>query len=496
MDRANLSPSVPPVMPPALLQPAVRLAADGPPPTRRVRDLPAPQGSPIIGNMRQLDGAYFHRTLENWARELGPLFRFTVLNRSMVVSSDRTALTALMRERPDLIRRGARTSAMMEEAITPGVFSAEGDDWRQQRKLVMRALTPEVVHNFFPTLAALTERLRLRWARAAAEGRRIDVLRDLKAWTLDVTIGLAMGHDSDTLQQEDNPLQRDIELVFARIASRLTTPVPYWRVFRLAVDRESDAAAQRISDAVAGFIAIARRKMEANPALRARPSNMLEALVAARDEPGSGFTDQAVIGNAITMVFAGEDTTSNTIGWLLDFLVRHPEQLAGVTREADGILGTGNVVQDHRLLDNMPYLDAAIREAMRLKPVAPFMILEPVADIVMDDTLIPAGMPIFTLLRHSFERENTLTNPELFQPERWLAQGTAGADDPARKLFPFGGGPRFCPGRYLAMAEMKMAMSMLAHGFTPLLDPAAPPVEERFTFTMTPSVLPVLLRPR
>ena len=126
MDRANLSPSVSPIVTPALLQPAVRLATDGPPAARRLRDLPTPKGAPIIGNMRQLDGAYFHRTLENWARELGPLFRFTVLNRSMVVSSSRTALTALMRERPDLIRRGARTSAMMEEAITPGVFSAEG----------------------------------------------------------------------------------------------------------------------------------------------------------------------------------------------------------------------------------------------------------------------------------------------------------------------------------------------------------------------------------
>ena len=271
MDRVNL----PPLQQSALLQPAVRLAASGPPAARTVRDLPTPKGAPIIGNMRQLDGAYFHRTLENWARELGPLFRFTVLNRSMVVASSRAALTALMRERPDLIRRGSRTSAMMEEAITPGVFSAEGDDWRQQRKLVMRALTPEVVHNFFPTLAALTERLRLRWATAAAEGRKVNVLRDLKAWTLDVTIGLAMGRDSNTLEHEDDPLQRDIETVFARIAARLTTPIPYWRVFRLAVDRESDAAAQRIGDALAGIIAIARKKMEANPALRSKPSNML-----------------------------------------------------------------------------------------------------------------------------------------------------------------------------------------------------------------------------
>lgn len=489
MDRARMPLPLP-------LNPAVRPAAEGPPATRRLGDLPKPKGEPVIGNMRQLDGLRFHRTLENWARELGPLYRFKVLNRTMVVTSSRPTLTALMRERPDLIRRESRASDMMEETITPGVFSAEGENWRQQRKLVMRALTPEVVHNFFPTLVALTERLRLRWVAAAEAGRRIDVLRDLKAWTLDVTIGLAMGHDIDTLQNEHNPLQRDIETVFERIARRVTTPVPYWRLFRLAVDRESDAAAQRISDAVASFIANARARIAADPALRARPSNMLEALVVARDEPGSGFTDEAVIGNAITMVFAGEDTTSNTIGWLLDFLVRHPDCNAAVAREADAVLGQHKVLQDYRLLDSLPYLDVALREGMRLKPVAPFMILEPVADIVIDDTLVPAGTPVFTLLRHSFERDNSLDQPELFRPERWLEGGATGADDPARKLFPFGGGPRFCPGRYLAMAEMKIAVSMLAHQFTAVLDTSAPPVEERFTFTMTPSVLPVLLQLR
>ncbi len=484
MDRANL-----PVA-------AVRLASVDGPPTRSMHELPVPKGSPIIGNMRQLDGDHFHRTLENWARELGPLFRFTVLGRTLVVSSERAAVTALMRERPDLVRRGARASAIMEETITPGIFSAEGDDWRQQRKLVMRALTPEVVHNFFPRLVELTERLRQRWATAAARGQKVDVARDLKAWTLDVTIGLAMGYDIDTLQNEHNPLQRDIETVFLRISQRVTSALPYWRLFRLAVDREADAAAQRISDAIAGFIAGARERMAANPALRRKPTNMLEALVAARDEPDSGLSDEAVIGNAITTVFAGEDTTSNTIAWLLDFLVRHPAQAQAVAREADTVLGQDAVLRDYRQLDSMPYLDAALREAMRLKPVAPFMILEPTADIVIDDVLIPAGTAIFTLLRHSFERDNTLTEPGLFQPERWLAPETAGADDPARKLFPFGGGPRFCPGRYLAMAEMKMVLSMLAKGFRLELDTAAPPVEERFTFTMTPSVLPVLLRPR
>jgi cytochrome P450 len=134
---------------------------------------------------------------------------------------------------------------------------------------------------------------------------------------------------------------------------------------------------------------------------------------------------------------------------------------------------------------------------MRLKPVAPFMAAEPIVDTQIGGVLAPAGTVLFLLLRTAAEREGGLDQPQYFMPERWLGEGAAGfAADPSRKLFPFGGGPRFCPGRFLAMAEIKMVMSMLLRNFTFTLDPDAPPVEECFTFTMTPSALPLVLRAR
>jgi cytochrome P450 len=352
-----------------------------------------------------------------------------------------------------------------------------------------------VIHNFFPTLVAMTERLRLRWEAAIAAGRTVDLLRDLKAYTLDVTIGLAMGQDINTLELEEHPLQRDIEFLFKLVARRLTSPFTYWRVpvLKRAQDREADAASARIQQAIFGFIAEARKRVADNPALRQKPSNMLEALIVARDEPNSGFTDEEVVGNAITMVFAGEDTTSNTMAWLLEFLGDHPQAAVRMGEEARQVLGERAVLDDYRLLDQLKYLDAATREAMRLKPVAPFMAAETNQDAVLGDLAVPAGTVIFMLLRHASERDCELAQPERFMPERWLDGAATQGDDPGRKLFPFGGGPRFCPGRYLAMAEIKMAMSMLARNFTLERVPGAPSANERFTFTMTPDALPVRL---
>lgn len=464
-------------------------------PQRQITDLPGPRARPLMGNIREIRAQPFHRVLEGWAREHGPLYRFRIMRKQMLATADRDLIASLLRDRPDVMRRSSRTAEMLNEVGTRGLFTAEGEEWRRQRKLVMRALTPEVIHNFFPTLSAMTERLRLRWERAIADGRPVDLLRDLKAYTLDVTIGLAMGQDINTLELEEHPLQRDIEFLFKLVAKRLTTPFAYWRVpmLKREQDHEAVAAAARIQQAIFGFIAGARKRLAENPALRQKPANMLEALIVARDEPDSGFTDEGVVGNAITMVFAGEDTTSNTAAWLLEFLADHPQAAAHMAAESQQVLGARTVLDDYHLLDKLKYIDAATREAMRLKPVAPFMAAEPNQDVVLGDLAVPAGTVIFLLLRHASERECELSEPDRFMPERWLDGAIGQGDDPGRKLFPFGGGPRFCPGRYLAMAEIKMVMSMLTRNFALARVPGAPSARECFTFTMTPDVLPVRL---
>lgn len=464
--------------------------------TRRFEDLPGPKGIPWFGNALQIDSLQFHVTLENWSREFGPMYRFQGGPRKLMVVSDPTLIASLLRDRPDAFRRTVRSERVLKELGTTGVFSAEGDEWRRQRKLVMKALTPEVIRNFFPTLVFLAERLLARWQAATAAGKKVDVLRDLKAWTLDVTIWLAMGEDINTLEHDSNPLQRDIETIFHRVARRLTSPISYWRYFRLPADRAADAAAERIAQAATGFIAKARQRMEANPALRAKPTNLLEAFVAARDEPGSEFTDVHVIGNAITMVFAGEDTTSNTIAWLFDFLARD-ERVAGlVAREADAVVGANNVLKEFGAIDRFPYLDASVDEAMRIKPVAPFLGLETNGETVVGGVQLPSRTPVILMLRLAGMNASDFEKPHEFRPERWLGDKPPANEDPSRKLFPFGGGPRFCPGRYLAMAEIKMVASMVAKNFRIRLDANPPEVRELFTFTMTPSALPVHLEAR
>jgi len=463
---------------------------------RSVDSLPGPHGLPVVGNIARMDAMHFHRTLEQWAIEYGPIYKFRLMNRTIVATARREDVSFILHERPQLWRRTLRSATMLEEVGARGLFTAEGEEWRRQRKLVMHSLTPEVIHRFYPSLIAMTERLHRRWTAALDAARQPDVLRDLKAYALDVTVGLALGQDINSLENESNPLQRDIEFLFNRVARRLTSPIEYWRAFKLPVDHETDAAVLRVQTAAAAFVEQARMRLAAMPSLRAKPSNMLEAMVLARDAPGSGMNDDDLVGNAVVMVFAGEDTTSNTIAWLIHLLAGSPSAMGRLAGEAGAVLGPLPVLRDYRLLDKLQWLDLCTREAMRLKPVAPLLGFQPTVDLLLGDVYVPAGMMVYPLMRHASTLDTNLSRPGEFLPARWEGEGGEQPDDPSRKLLPFGAGPRFCPGRYLAMTEIRLVMSMLARSFALTPRPDAPPVEELFTFTMTPSSLPVLLQRR
>jgi cytochrome P450 len=148
-------------------------------------------------------------------------------------------------------------------------------------------------------------------------------------------------------------------------------------------------------------------------------------------------------------------------------------------------------------MDQLVYLEACTSETMRLKPVAPFIALQALRDSVVGDVAVPAGTQIWGVLRHDSVSERHFARPETFEPERWLD----GAEPPLsaaakRSAMPFGSGPRMCPGRYLALLEMKMAMAMLLSSFDiEAVDaPGGGPAKERMAFTMNPVGLRMRLR--
>jgi cytochrome P450 len=194
------------------------------------------------------------------------------------------------------------------------------------------------------------------------------------------------------------------------------------------------------------------------------------------------------------MLLAGEDTTANTLAWMIWLLHRNRPAAQRATEEVRAVLGQGNGPLSHEQLRGLDFLEACAHETMRLKPVAPLMLQQAARDAVIGDLRIPAGTLIMCLMRPAAVDERHFAAAHEFRPERWLS-GTA-ASSAKRVSMPFGAGPRMCPGRYLALEEMKMVIAMLLGGFE-IDDVSAPgggEPQEHLAFTMSPVGLVMRLR--
>jgi len=175
----------------------------------------------------------------------------------------------------------------------------------------MRALAPQQLESFFPTLQFITERLLRRWRRSAKAGTDTDVLQDLTRFTVDATATLVFGKDVNTLEAGEDAIQRHLGVIFPMISYRINALFPYWRYFRLPglPARPFPEGAARIRSEM---IAEARERMRRAPA--EKPRNLLEAMLTLRDEPDSGFSDADVYANILTLLLAAR-TPRPTARW-------------------------------------------------------------------------------------------------------------------------------------------------------------------------------------
>lgn len=467
-------------------------------PVIEFRDLPTPPQWPVAGNLFQLKNqAQIHLTLENWARTYGSFYRLRVATKQALILSDPHGIMQVLKERPGTFRRSKAIESVMEDMSVTGVVSAEGEHWKRQSRLMMQAFKPAHLRQFFPQLVRVTQRLLRLWQRAASAGTAFDIQADLMRYTLDVTAGLAFGTDINTIDG-DSAVVRHLNRMFPMIHRRVNTPIPYWRYFKLPADRSFDRDLGALHRAVEEFIARARLRMNDNPQLLEHPENLIEALVAARDQPDSGFTDEDVFGNVFSTLLAGADGTANMIAWVVYYLCENRAWQLALQKEVDAVLSGQSLFLDFdHVAFSLPNVDAVIQETMRLKPVFPILLHEANVSTAIGNVTVPAGTTIVLLMRMAGLDSQNYPNAERFDPTRWMPSA-AGGDAPAssnRMLLTFGSGPRMCPGRLLALHELKLIITMLVRNFS-VERSTQYAVDEWLKFTMQPRNLLVTLKER
>jgi len=180
------------------------------------------------------------------------------------------------------------------------------------------------------------------------------------------------------------------------------------------------------------------------------------------------LTRDQVIDNSLLLILAGSDTSAGTLTAALFSMGLHPSVWNNVVREQQELVARDGAALDKEQLDSkMPYLDAVVKETMRLFPIIGGSARATKETIIVDgEYQVPKNWAVL-YDRWLTHRQDTVTfcddgshmDPVLgFQPERWLDDTTR----PTSEYIPFGAGPRYCLGAELSLAEMKTFLAIMA----------------------------------
>jgi len=169
--------------------------------------------------------------------------------------------------------------------------------------------------------------------------------------------------------------------------------------------------------------------------------------------------------HAQDLIAGGTESSAVTVEWAISELLKKPEVIAKATEELDRVIGRSRWVTE-KDIPQLPYVDAIVKETMRLHPVAPLLVPRLAReDATVAGYDIPAGTRVLVSV-WSIGRDPALWDaPEEFMPERFLGSklDVKGQD---YELLPFGSGRRMCPGYSLGLKVIQVSLANLLHGFT------------------------------
>jgi cytochrome P450 len=384
--------------------------------------------------------------LDECHRRYGDAFTLRIAgNGRFVMLSDPEAVREVFRGDPDVLHSGEANALFIATVGRHSVLVLDGAEHARQRRVVVPPLKGERMRAFFDAMRLET----LNAVRAWPVGAPFPTLPTMRRVTLRVILrtglGLAPGPQMDRFEQK---IERVLSNGRQRYALVLMTIVP---IQRLSGSRWAPLFRQLsdLDDDLFAFIA-ARRLGEHMPT----GQNVLDDLLAAAHEDGTPLGDREVRDALFTILIAGHDTTALALAWALAEIAEHPEVVDRLADELARVTGGGPPEAEH--LPALEYLEGAIRESLRLRPVAPFVVRKTVRPFAVGGREYPAGVVLCPCSYLVHRREELYPDPERFRPERFLERKFG-----PHEWFPFGGGNRICLGMPFALYEMKVLLATL-----------------------------------
>ncbi len=280
------------------------------------------------------------------------------------------------------------------------------------------------------------------------EGEVLDIYEWMRGLAMRIAMRALLGLDPDEAGKgaaAAEHFERALEFYGIDFALRfLRGPGSPWRKM---------LASRRVLDEIV-FGEIDQRRQNPDP----DRMDVLSLLLGVRDQAGAGFSDREVRDQLMTLMFAGHDTSTSTLTFMMFELARHPEVIERLQEEQDRVLG-GATPDIEQLERQMPYLEMVLDEVLRLYPPAWIGPRRAVREFEFNQHVVPADAYLNYCSWASHRIPEFFPDPEAFIPERFSRERKAAL--PRGAYVPFGGGKRICIGKRFGQIEVKLVATML-----------------------------------
>ena len=363
-------------------------------------------------------------------------------NKKIIITQNPDFINYILKENHKNYKKSKLSTESAARFFGKGLLFSNGDYWLRQRRLIQPAFHKEKLQRLNNIIIKSIDDFLITFPT----GESIDICPIIHRLSFNILIKSLF--DINLSSQ----IMDEISQIFSDLLGFLIkdTNQPFRRLIYPITGEKNETLkkAKRLREII-GEIVRERKSENKNY------SDLLDMLLNSKyEDTGASLSEEQIIDELLIIIFAGHETTANTISWLLYLLSSNMEKLQKLTASLNSISILDTV--------NNEYVKASINEAMRLYPAA--WMTERVA--IEDDQFGKFSFPKNTIIIPFFfglHRNKNLWDEALkFKPERFIT-------DPkifkSKNYFPFGAGPRMCIGNNFAMTEMSFFLYLFLNKF-------------------------------
>ncbi|XP_060079022.1 cytochrome P450 4F6-like [Ylistrum balloti] len=354
-----------------------------------------------------------------------------------------------------------------------GLIVSSGSKWERNRRLLTPAFHFDVLRPYVNIYNEAADILLDKYAKHMSESpNSIDIMDSLNLVTLDIILRCSLSYDGDIQKEEKHSYIEAVHEISRLTMERIRKPwyFLWWKLYMMSNDGKEYMKHVKYMHSFADEIIAKRRKEIADdPSVlqKKRKLDFLDIIITARDESGSGLTDEEIRDEVNTFMFAGHDTTKAVLGWAIYNMGKYPEEQEKLYQEVCDVTGDRTNIEGEDL-GKLPKMSMFLKETLRMYPPAASTNRSLTEPLEIEGVTLPIGSLIFVNIYAIHYRPDVFPNPREFRPERFLPENTENRHPYA--YIPFSAGPRNCIGKNFSTNEQKVILGRILKRFKIVLD--------------------------